>query len=244
MGNLFDMVSAFDEGLVELSKTVGELRISRQAPGRQVFAAALICRIFTNLTGIQILYRQQLPTETATLLRSGLETIFWLGAIAHDDAFIEKVVQQDNTSRRSLAKNLLNRPLHTGQLDTEQMKALRLREQNKSPDGGLGKLDVVQAADAAGLGDWYPVYLVYSNKSAHPSAASLEKHLEFDAVGDLVGFVAAPPSEQEWLQIMTDACGLIFQTWHFLNEIYLNPERGWPEKLMERYHELVKAQAA
>jgi hypothetical protein len=207
MNELEEFVSVFDDGLTALESELEGLRVSRRV-GRQIFGAALLCRVISNLTGLQILHRHRLQAEAATLLRSCLESVFWLGAISRDAEFIDKIVKQDNQSKKTLAKNLLKQPLHLEQLDIVTIEALRSKLEDASPEGGLGRLEVFDAATAAGLASFYPIYLSISNQSAHPSAASLQKHVTFDKTSELAAIECRLSNEAEWVQNLEVHAGL------------------------------------
>jgi hypothetical protein len=232
MNQLDVFVSILDDGLKEIVGEVDVLDISRQEV-QQVFGACLLCRVTTNLTGVRILHRSKLPLEADTLLRSGLESIFWLGAISRDSAFIEKIKKQDNQSKKLLAKNVLKHTVHLTQLSADTIEAVRQRGENKTPDGGLGRLEIEEAATAAGLEAFYPTYLSLSNQSAHPSAASLNKHLTLE--NDELSTIDLVPNEPDWLETMSLAAALVLYTGHYLNEIFPRAERAWPDRLWARY---------
>ncbi len=201
--------------------------------------ACLLCRIITNLKAVRTLQRDNLPMEAATLLRSGLESTFWLGAVTREQSFLDKVIKQDNQSRKSLAQHVLKHPFHVSQLSVETVEAVRQRCLNKNPDGGLGYWKIEDVAAAAGMEIFYPSYVSLSTQSAHPSAASLDKHatIRDDEVID----IALVPKEADWEEVISLAASLPMFAGHFLDELFPRSERVWPNRLWARYENLHKA---
>jgi hypothetical protein len=165
--------------------------------------------------------------EASTVLRSCMESVFWLGAISRDPGFIDKIVRQDNQSRKSLAKHVLKHPLHLAEFDESTILELRKRGENSAPEGGLARLEILDAATAAGLESFYPVY--------HPSAASLQKHVAFDQHGELDAIDCTPRKDADWLETISLAGALVFHAWFFSREIFPNRGAAWPDELWQRY---------
>ena len=233
MTTLDQLVGILKDGRRLLTKDISALRVSDTC-AKQLPAACVLCRIATNLKAIDKLYNENMVLEANTILRSCMESVFWLGAISRQPGFVDKIIKDDDARRRNLAKNVLKIPDTLLELTQSDKEALIERRDRKIADPDPLGVTVRSAAAASGLDDLYSIYLTVSNESAHPSAASLNRHLILNQAQEIIGINLEPVS-QEWELSMSLACDLLFYTKIYANEIFTDGATDWQENLWQQY---------
>jgi hypothetical protein len=149
---------------------------------QSLVVALCFIRVLSLFQGSVIMAERGMITEARTLVRSCFETVFVMGA-AHNRPDIGELLMQDDAHRR---KNIAEKVLANHKILNEEDERLRavltgfLEDQNSSELKGQA-LPVLHGARMAGLEEVYDVYYrSLSNDSAHPSLASLKRHLPPD----------------------------------------------------------------
>lgn len=143
-------------------------------------ALALLCRTVNNYAGARVLIEQAFIVEARTLVRSCYENLFWIASLAADGPkFIPSMMMSDATNRIKRGKALLEWAKETGGKDFEG--TLDAFVQNLEAETlKKGDVNLFEAARAGNVKAAYIIYRVLSTDAAHPSATSLDRHLQYD----------------------------------------------------------------
>jgi hypothetical protein len=80
----------------------------------------LFLRGLSSFQGVTLLSERGMTQEARTLARSCFETMFYLGALQSDPAFLDDIIGEDAAQRRKIANALIKLPEHQG-LDAKRM---------------------------------------------------------------------------------------------------------------------------
>lgn len=151
-------------------------------------------RGLSNIQAAIVLVERGLTQESETLCRSGLETVFYLGAVLRDPTFIDSLIKDHSARRKTLANAILS--LDEAFSDDVRSKVATFLKEIESPDDEKEKVKTIgifSAAKSAELKDIYETYYrTLSNDSAHPSIASLDRYIDSDEDGNVRGFLWGP----------------------------------------------------
>lgn len=151
----------------------------------QFSAGLLFLRGLSSFQSALILAQHGLTTDAGTVIRSGFETVFCLGAGFKDKELVSTLIRADTSARRKTADALLRMPDHL-ELDGPDLD--RLKEFLQSVDEGQ-KLDFANMARKAEMTPFCDIYYRgLSHDSAHPSIESLRCHADETASGEVAGF--------------------------------------------------------
>ncbi len=160
---------------------------------QQLLVALLLHRALTTFQGVVILGEHGLQSEAAVLLRTLLEVLFRLVAIAKDAAVGIAYIREDERHREKFINKfkMLSDALKSA-VGNPEIESLRAAIRQRIDDEDIRELKTQWFAERAGLEDFYhSAYSVFSG-SVHVNVRDLEKALEVDAEGDLRGFNYGP----------------------------------------------------
>ena len=126
-----------------------------------------------SFQGVILLAERGMVVQARTLVRSVIEDSFVAAALTTEpDKVIQMLKDGHEASRRFQADFILAQGLGPGDMDRETLEEAIDKMDDKARFLNLGKV--------AGLSSMLPQYLSYmrlSSDAAHPSAASLQKHV-------------------------------------------------------------------
>jgi hypothetical protein len=163
-------------------------------------------RGLSNFQGGILLAERGMTQEARTIIRSGFEGVFYLGAIKKESNFADMLVLDDFDRRKQIARSLLKLPTDAG-LSAEQLSRLTqfLRGIN---DSGIEarSVSVIEVARLAGMSEIYDTYYRgLSNDAAHPSITALNRHVEA-GVGNVVTGLRWGPDVSDVGDTVNNAC--------------------------------------
>ena len=217
---------AFYAGRAELSKSAdGDWARRDNAPDLMI--ACLFCRLLAHLKAIEVLYANDFEIEANTVLRSCLETLFWMGATIKDPSTIDLLVKDHEISLHERIKILLTS--HAHHLKAPMLKQLEeVRADIEKPKGNRSNFRSL--AETAGIGEFYLIYKALSDASAHPSANSLNRHIIKGPDSDIEELSVLVPNP-DWDGVFNLGCNFIAMTKNWLNESYSLPREAWEIEL-------------
>jgi hypothetical protein len=166
-------------------------------------------RAMSSFQGAVVLVERGMTVEANTLARSCLESAFYLGAVANDPAFIDRLISSNTGHKKKVATWLTSTGAAVTELTDEQKKRVGdFLEDLKTSGTATASIVMEQAAQKAKLGDIYElVYRDLSNRAAHPTLDALLRHIEQDANGEVVGLRFGPDATdiRETILAMTTA---------------------------------------
>ena len=176
----------FYEARAELSKDALAIQL-KDEKAVDLPIVCLLCRITTHLRAIEVLYEHELAIEADTILRSCLESLFWMGALANVPDTVEKMVSEFEYQRYSMRNRILSADPSSMKLDDETSKKIELAQAENTPSK-KDLISIFQAAQRANLEALYVTYASLSNASAHPSVHSLNRHVALKEDGSISYF--------------------------------------------------------
>lgn len=157
--------------------------------------ALLLLRGISSYQAALLLTERGLTTEARTLCRSTFETLFYLGALQKDPAFLDDIIGEDAAQRKKIARALTELPVGSG-LEPDQIDILKeFMLSIEASDVAAKAIGIETAAIRPGLQDMYNTYYRgLSNDSSHPSLEAMGRHLNKDTSGIVQGIYWSPES--------------------------------------------------
>lgn len=156
-----------------LTANIAMGRVNTRSMTPQAVAVRVLLRSCGTLQGIILLSERGMVTEGRTLTRSLLENAFCIAALLDEpSAFMEMLRKDAEASRRQQAKFIIAEKLVGRRPDLDNLQAQLDR---------IGQGDLMSPKKVAALGALMKQYLAYqrlSDDAAHPSAKSLNRHVQ------------------------------------------------------------------
>lgn len=164
------------------------------------YSAVLFARTITTTQASTLLLEMGLVSQARVLLRSAVETLFALAAIAKDANTVGKLVEGHAAEQKRAAKNAqLWQDGELKKIADAEAASGRLQSNLDSSATALSTFDLAQKA---GLEDWYrTVYMVFS-WSVHGAAVDLDRHVVVGEDGNVAEFRNEPEvddQESSWM---------------------------------------------
>lgn len=199
------------------------------------YAACLFARTLATIQASVLLLESGLVSQTRMLLRSALETLFPLGAIAEDPGVVDRLVEGHTAEQKRVAKSMqLWQHPELVQIAHAEIAAGNLQTFLDSTATALSTFDLAQKA---GLEDWYrTVYMVFS-WPVHGAAVDLDRHVVVGPNGEVSEFRNEPEvDEQEstWLCCIE----ILLKSLAFLGKVFPNIDQTTVARLYEDAHVL------
>lgn len=178
---------------------------------QHLLIACLLHRALTTFQGVVILCERGLVSEATALLRTLLEVMFRLVAIAKDAEVGLAYISEDELYRKKFIHklNLLSKPVKLS-IGNPTFDILLATIQQNIDDNGIDKLSTEWFAKRANLEDFYhSAYSALSN-TVHVNVRDLESALEINKDGDLTGVNYGPCDDGLDNLLLTAIESLIF----------------------------------
>lgn len=157
-------------------------------PIHEILAAAYYARTLASTQAALILIEHGLPSQAKTVLRSALESLFPLCAIAKDPVKADELLESHEADRRTLADRMLrwqNEELQSFiPLPHDELSAIA---SNRAKGSNLYEI-----AKFAGMEDWYNTLYTLLSFAAHVKIADLDSHSVADESGQMTGLQNEP----------------------------------------------------
>jgi hypothetical protein len=164
------------------------------------YSAVLFARTLATTQASTLLLEAGLVSQARVLLRSALETLFALAAIAKDANIVEKLIEGHFAEQKRFAKNAqLWQDDELKKIAEAETVSGQLQSVLNSSATALSTFDLAQKA---GLEDWYrTVYMVFS-WPVHGAAVDLNRHVVISGDGNVEAFRNEPEVDDQeslWL---------------------------------------------
>lgn len=152
-----------------------------------VLVSTLLQRALTAFQATIILGERGLPEESKVALRTLLEVMFKIVAIAKDEEVAKTFILEDVRHRRKFLNKfkLLNPTLEN--VDKQVLESLLESTTKQIQDKDIRELKTQWFAAKAGLTDFYNSAYAILSDSVHANVRTLERALNVDENGNLVG---------------------------------------------------------
>lgn len=163
----------------------------------EMLAAVMYARTLSTYQGFLIMVERGMMQQAKMLLRCMFESLFPLVAISESLDFAERLLGSEELERLKGVNKLIRYWERTGDKDgqLEDVKKLAGTLKEALAKADAKKISIVDAAEAAGLVDWYDTVYSFLSNSVHASVRSLEEHLCVDAGGDIEAIKNEPSLE-------------------------------------------------
>ena len=145
----------------------------------QILSGALFSRCLEHNQAALILSFRGLRSQVDILLRSLFEAMFPLVAIARDEGFEEEFVLSAELERaKAIRKHIdyLN-SIDSNEKEIESFQTLLSTVVENNKEKKIRKISAYEAAERAGMLDWYNVLYTITSGAVHTSARELEGNL-------------------------------------------------------------------
>lgn len=186
------------------------------------YSGVLFARILATVQAAAILLERGLVSQSRILLRSALEALFQIGAIALDQSIVDKLIEAHAAEQRRAANNaLLWKDPGLRQVVEEKLASEILQPFLNSEASAL---TVAALAEKAGLEDWYRSLYMVLSWPTHSAAIDLNNHVVLGQNGEPLEFRNEPDIED---QELTWACAteLLLKSMLALADIFPNVEK-------------------
>lgn len=224
---IYDLFKCCRTGLIKDTR-----RINVANTPSNTTALGMLARISSNISALDSLYKSQMAVEAETILRSAMETAFWLGGVARKPGFIDDIERDDiyddaERRKRSRAAELLK----SG--DFADVDAKQVAELRRAGSGPKTKaIDLETLLDSVNLRSWYALYQQLSDTAAHPSMNSLSRHLAETPDGTVM--VRMRDLNSDWRSTLLLACEVTLLTKMLRDEIFPPDSEDWSSPIHDR----------
>lgn len=217
-----------------------------------LFAAALLARVIQDFEGAVILAARGLRAQSRALARSTFESALYCAAASRDlvlakgatrkpkkdvtptTRFVEAIEGGHQRFRAHVATALQAMP----DLPTEQVATLRRLLDEVGTPSQHQDIDLRGLADDLGLDQLFTIVYRPLSQDAHPSATSLEHHLELTAEGKIAGLRIGPDFTQFADTLMLAVCSILLALDAYLDRFGTTAEKQEMQALAAAYREL------
>lgn len=170
-----------------------------QSSSQQLVGALIFARSLQSYQAATLLAERGLLSDARTLVRSCAESAIALGGIAHDESFIDEIIDDYHKHRLSIANVMAIDPecskgLTPQQLDGLEKISAEISAKYQSSKPKSVKWDVV--ATRVGMTTLYnTVYRGISGDAAHVTADALNRHIQANDQADIECLIFEPSSK-------------------------------------------------
>lgn len=209
----------------------------------KVLALTLLCRTMGNFQGALLMLTEGLVVEARTLVRCEIENLMWIDGIATKGTeFIKEVVEDEFKSKLTRGRDVLEWLKGHGNSPELEERLGTFLEDTKEAFPKPKRINFRELANAGSMRQVYVFYGNLSSDSAHPSAASLSRHVVSDESESTTTVVGTPdPDEAEILETLEYGCMGLLGVCVGTNQIIGGlPSGSQLEPLFQRYQGLQK----
>ena len=177
---------------------------------RQPLLATLLQRALTAFQATVILPQRGMPSEARVVLRTLLEAMFRIAAIANDENVARAYVEEDERHRLKFINKLklLPKTLRP-QVDEAALESLREALLKSVKDLGTTERKTWWYAHKAELENFYMTIYALLSEHVHINVGTLESALNIDEQEELVSFSYGPSDEEIGNHLLTAAEALL-----------------------------------
>ncbi len=163
----------------------------------QIVAAVLYARTLSTYQALILASKRGMAQQVKMLLRCMFESLFPLVAIAENKGYSIDLITAEEVERLKSVNKLIRYKERIGEKDKVYNDSKKFAAEIKKiiEEKGIKKIGIADAAEKAGLIDWYDTaYSILSN-TIHASMRSLEEHLHIGSDGNLEALKNEPELE-------------------------------------------------
>jgi hypothetical protein len=206
---------------------------------QEYLTLALFLRTLSIFEGSYILIERGMVSETKILLRTLMETLFSLCAVARDKEAAEQFYQGHNYLKYKALKKMLES--HSPAIVPNEIDyGKRLAElKNPAQTKKSKPLSVEEWATKAGLHDFYASAYIYFSWTAHSNVMEIGKLLQGESDDSVRKIVLSPDFEEVYKYLMTGIECIVIALGS-INKLFHLKENDRIEEYSQSYKELYK----
>jgi hypothetical protein len=230
--NLYESINRYCWGLTSRLKFHSDNR-------QEYFTLALFLRMLSVFEGSYVLIERGMVSETKILLRTLMETLFSLCAVAKDKDAAERFYQGHNYLKYKALKKMLES--HSPAIIPNEIDhSKRLAElKNLAQTKKSKPLSVEDWATKAGLHDFYASAYIYFSWTAHSNVMEIGQLLQGESDDSVRKIVLSPNFEEVYRYLMTGIECIVIALGS-INELFHLKENDRIEEYDRSYKELYK----
>ena len=191
-----------------------------ETDNRQLLAVMTYYRALQSFQGAVMLATRGMPADALTLVRNCTESAIALGGIAHDEAFLETLINGHNRHIKTLANVLLNDNVLCGEL-TDEQKSQSQAVVNQFDGETLQGINWDALATKVGMSDLYnTIYRLTSGDAAHTTLLAISRHFCATPDGKLEKLVFQP-DDRDVTQVLSMAICSLLHAMEKLNQVVM-----------------------
>ena len=158
--------------------------------GREIIVACLFMRAVEFYQAAILLLEQGMPTSAKGNVRSLLESVFILRAVAKCDKMLKAYIDNNEIQRLRTAKKMLNNPNPNEVCQKEDLRKIRDEIKQK----GIRETKIKEFSEHADMYDyWYEdIYSLWLSPATHSSAHDLKRNLRSNDQQSISGLRYGP----------------------------------------------------
>jgi hypothetical protein len=206
---------------------------------QEYFTLALFLRMLGIFEGSYILIKRGMVSETKILLRTLMEALFSLCAVAKDKETAERFYQEHNYLKYKALKKMINSDSEII-LSSKKNHGKRLAElKNKVQTNKLKPLSVEEWAEKAGLHDFYTSAYIYFSWTVHSNVMEIGQLISGESDESVRSVFLSPNIEEVYRYLMTGIECIVIALGS-INELFRLKENDSIEEYTRSYKELYK----
>lgn len=176
---------------------------------RELLVSCLFPRVMELFQATYLLVSRGMIPASNVMLRSLIETMFVLVAIAKDSEALDAYILNDERERLITANKIINDTSSTfSEIPLEEVIRVK-SEIEKNLDGKkLPKLTTEYFSKKAGLHDWYLTVYAVTSKSVHAAIKDMEQYLDIGS-DEKVKSIKFTPTSNGTIGILSTACNAL-----------------------------------
>ncbi len=165
---------------------------------REIIVERLFMRAVEFYQAAILLFERGMQTSAKAAVRSLLESVFILRAVAECDKMLEAYIKQDVLERRKLInKAQHNKTPNLELLQEENLDTIKDEINQTIEEKEIKAVSIEEYSRCADMHDWYvDIYSFYLSPATHSSVRDLEKALVLTEQGETVGLRCGPEDSE------------------------------------------------
>lgn len=153
----------------------------------KIAITALMTRVVETYQGVILMLERGMTSQARMLVRSQLEALFTMAAIAKNSHLYDSYVAQHYVSTISALKaaRRWKQKSLKGRLTKEKIDELISKNEDKLKSAKANPLKPYMWAEKAGLSDFYNVFYVENSSAVHSNMWALDDHVSVDSIEGL-----------------------------------------------------------
>jgi|GEM_PF-4934321 len=147
---------------------------------KEVVVATLFAKIIDDAHAIRLLCDQGWTIQGEIIVRSSLETLFYMGACDRDDEALKNYLGKHTLEKRRNINIAKNEPEYFDQATRREVLSWEEEVTREINERKLKRLSAKTAADIAGVTDLYLAYSLHSDAGHSNPYYLQEKYMSFD----------------------------------------------------------------